>query len=124
MWRLSWSGTRWISGQRLRCKFWGIRKRIIKYGYHYRNEVEELAEELSLKVFHTSVKNDKNVEQVFTHLANTFQTREKDLLEVEQVAGGGQPIQIADMSLGLSGAKVKDKKSKKKLKSKTSCAIL
>jgi len=88
------------------------------------NEVDELAEELSLKVFHTSVKNDKNVEQVFTHLANTFQTRDKDLLEVEQMAGGGHPIQIADMSLGLSGAKGNDKKRKGKLKSKSSCVVL
>ena len=75
-------------------------------------------------MFHTSVKNDKNVEQVFTHLANTFQTRDKDMLEVEQMAGGGQPIQIADMSLGLSGAKGNDKKNKGKLKSKPSCVIL
>ena len=77
-----------------------------------------------MKVFHTSVKNDKNVEQVFTHLANTYQTRDKNLLEVEQMAGGGQPIQIADMSLGLSGAKGNEKKIKGKLKSKNSCAIL
>ena len=75
-------------------------------------------------MFHTSVKNDKNVEQVFTHLANTFQTRDKDLLEVEQMPGGGQPIQIADMSLGLSGAKGNAKKNKGKMKYKTSCVIL
>jgi hypothetical protein len=72
-------------------------------------------------VFHTSVKNDKNVEQVFTHLATTFQTRDKDLVEVEQMAGG-QPIMIADM--GLNVAKGNDKKSKGKHKSKNSCAIL
>ena len=75
-------------------------------------------------MFNTSVKNDKNVEKVFNHLATTFQTRDKEEVVVEQLAGGGQPIQIADMGLGLSVANKKGKKSKGKLKSKNSCAIL
>ena len=90
--------------------------------FHFRNEAEGLAEELSLKVFHTSVKNDKNVDQVFTHIAHTFQTRGKDMLEVEEMAGGGQPLQIADMELGING-KGKDKKGSAKLK-KNSCSVL
>ena len=92
-----------------------------------RNEAEALAEELSLKIFHTSVKNDKNVDQVFTHIANTFQSRGKDVVEVEEMAGGGgQPLQIADMELGIGGSKGrgKDKKRTGKLKSKNSCIVL
>ena len=96
---------------------------LIKHDLHSRNEAEQLAEELSLKVFHTSVKNDKNVDQVFTQIANTFQSRDKDMVEVEQMAGGGQPIQIADMELGISGGKGKDKKGSKKSKTKN-CVIL
>ena len=70
------------------------------------------------------MKDDKNVEQVFTQLATTFQTRDKDEMVVEQMAGGGQPILIADTGLGLSGQNKNNKKRKGNMKFKNACAIL
>ena len=49
------------------------------------------------------------------------------MVEVEEMAGGGgQPLQIADMELGIGGTKGrgKDKKRTGKLKSKNSCIVL
>ena len=82
-----------------------------------------MAKDLSLKLFHTSVKKDKNVEPVFAHLATSFQCRDKDKVEVEEISGSVQPIQIADTRLGLK-SKEKQKKQKGILKSKSSCAII
>ena len=82
-----------------------------------------MAKDLSLKLFHTSVKKDKNVEPVFAHLATSFQCRDKDKVEVEEITGSAQPIQIADTRLGLK-SKEKQKKKKGIFRSKSSCAII
>ena len=82
-----------------------------------------MAKDLSLKLFHTSVKKDKNVEPVFAHLATSFQCRDKDKVEVEEISGSAQPIQIADTGLGLK-SKEKQKKQKGILRSKSSCTII
>ena len=82
-----------------------------------------MAKDFSLKLFHTSVKKDKNVEPVFAHLATSFQCRDKDKVEVEEISGSAQPIQIADTRLGLK-SKEKQKKQKGIFRSKSSCAII
>ena len=50
-----------------------------------RSEGEELARELGVPMFHTSVKTDKNVASVFHSLATAHQSRNRDQVEVEQV---------------------------------------
>ena len=50
-----------------------------------RSESEQLARELGVPMFHTSVKTDKNVASVFRSLATAYQSRNRDQVEVEQV---------------------------------------
>ena len=50
-----------------------------------RSESEQLARELGVLMFHTSVKTDKNVASVFHSLATAHQSRNRDQVEVEQV---------------------------------------
>ena len=51
-----------------------------------RPECAKLAEELGLRLFHTSVRADRNVASIFLSLAAAHQARTRDTLEVEQVA--------------------------------------
>ena len=51
-----------------------------------RSECAKLAEELGMRLFHTSVRADRNVANIFLSLAAAHQARARDTLEVEQVA--------------------------------------
>ena len=52
----------------------------------FRLESEQVAKELSIPLFHTSVKTDRNVVGIFHSLASSYVNKIKDTVEVEQVS--------------------------------------
>ena len=63
-----------------------MQRRLGIWGVSCRSEGDQLAGELGVPMFHTSVKTDKNVASVFHSLATAHQSRNKDQVEVEQVS--------------------------------------
>ena len=54
-------------------------------GFSCRLEGDQLARELGVSMFHTSVKTDKNVGSIFQSLALAHLSRNREQVEVEQV---------------------------------------
>ena len=54
-------------------------------GFSCRLEGDQLARELGVSMFHTSVKTDKNVGSIFQSLALAHLSRNREQMEVEQV---------------------------------------
>ena len=63
-----------------------LQRRLGVWGISCRSEGDQLAGELGVPMFHTSVKTDKNVASVFHSLATAHQSRNRDQVEVEQVS--------------------------------------